>query len=76
MALLRRAAEISDEGHRAAMLAPAASHEYELQAALEGHLPPARRRATGLRLDRRRWPNSTLLHYMKDRAAVKPATSS
>jgi len=72
MALLRRAAEISDEGHRAAMLAPQPNHEYELQAALEG---------TFLRLGGARpgygsivggGPNSTLLHYMKDRAAVKP----
>jgi Xaa-Pro aminopeptidase len=72
MALLRRAAEISDEGHRAAMLAPQPTHEYELQAALEG---------TFLRLGGARpgygsivggGPNSTLLHYMRDRAAVKP----
>ena len=72
MVLLRRAAEISDEGHRAAMLAPQPAHEYELQAALEG---------TFLRLGGARpgygsivggGPNSTLLHYMKDRAAVKP----
>src|SRR5829696_2741355 len=72
MALIRRAAEISDEGHRAAMLAPQPSHEYELQAALEG---------TFLRLGGARpgygsivggGPNSTLLHYMRDRAAVKP----
>lgn len=72
MALIRRAAEISDEGHRAAMMAPQPSHEYELQAALEG---------TFLRLGGARpgygsivggGPNSTLLHYMRDRAAVKP----
>ena len=72
MALIRRAAEISDEGHRAAMLAPQPSHEYELQAALEG---------TFLRLGGARpgygsivggGPNSTLLHYMRDRASVKP----
>ena len=72
MALIRRAAEISDEGHRAAMLAPQPNHEYELQAALEG---------TFLRLGGARpgygsivggGPNSTLLHYMRDRAAVKP----
>jgi Xaa-Pro aminopeptidase len=72
MALIRRAAEISDEGHRAAMLAPQPAHEYELQAALEG---------TFLRLGGARpgygsivggGPNSTLLHYMRDRAPVKP----
>jgi Xaa-Pro aminopeptidase len=72
MALIRRAAEISDEGHRAAMLAPQPNHEYEVQAALEG---------TFLRLGGARpgygsivggGPNSLLLHYMRDRAAVKP----
>src|SRR5688500_6459893 len=35
MALLRKAAEITAEGHRAAMLAPEPAHEYELQAAVE-----------------------------------------
>ena len=35
LALMRQAAEISAEGHRAAMLAPMPSHEYELQAVLE-----------------------------------------
>jgi Xaa-Pro aminopeptidase len=35
IALLRKAAEISSEGHRAAMTAPVPSHEYELQAVLE-----------------------------------------
>ena len=35
VALLRRAAEISSEGHRAAMLAPMPQHEYDLQAVLE-----------------------------------------
>ena len=72
MALIRRAAEISDEGHRAAMLAPQPNHEYEVQAALEG---------TFLRLGGARpgygsivggGPNSLLLHYMRDRAPVKP----
>ena len=36
MALLRRAAEISTEGHRAAMSIPEPTKEYEIQAALEG----------------------------------------
>ena len=36
MALLRKAAEISTEGHRAAMLIPEPTKEYEIQAALEG----------------------------------------
>lgn len=35
IALLKRAAEISSEGHRAAMTAPIPQHEYELQAVLE-----------------------------------------
>src|SRR5688572_5116649 len=35
MALLRKASEITAEGHRAAMLAPEPSHEYEIQAAAE-----------------------------------------
>src|SRR4029079_17555785 len=35
IALLKKAAEISSEGHRAAMTAPIPQHEYELQAALE-----------------------------------------
>src|SRR5678815_5130806 len=36
MALIRRAAEISTEGHRAAMSIPEPTKEYEIQAALEG----------------------------------------
>src|SRR5205085_1147890 len=36
LALLRKAAEISSEGHRAAMLAPEPNKEYEIQAAIEG----------------------------------------
>jgi Xaa-Pro aminopeptidase len=72
MALLRKAAEISSEGHRAAMLAPVPQHEYELQAALE---------ATFMRLGASRpaygsivgsGVNGTQLHYMKDRAPTKP----
>ena len=35
MALIRKAAEISSEGHRAAMLVDNPQHEYELRAALE-----------------------------------------
>ena len=67
MALIRRAAEISAEGHRAAMLAPEPAHEYELQAALEctfmrlGGARPAYGSIVG------GGPNGTLLHYMKDR---------
>jgi Xaa-Pro aminopeptidase len=72
IALLRKAAEISSQGHRAAMLAPQPRHEYELQAALEG---------TFLRLGASRPAygsivgsgiNGTQLHYMKDRGVTKP----
>lgn len=72
IALLRRAAEISSEGHRAAMTAPVPSHEYELQAALEytftrlGGSRPAYGSIVGSGLD------GTQLHYMKDRGETKP----
>ncbi|MBW8770397.1 MAG: aminopeptidase P N-terminal domain-containing protein [Gemmatimonadetes bacterium] len=72
MALLRKAAEISTEGHRAAMLIPEPTKEYEIQAALEG---------TFLRLGGARPSygsivgggiHGTQLHYMRDRGDVKP----
>jgi Xaa-Pro aminopeptidase len=72
MALLRRAAEISTEGHRAAMSIPEPTKEYEIQAALEG---------TFLRLGGARpsygsivggGVHGTQLHYMRDRGDVKP----
>ena len=72
MALLRRAAEISTEGHRAAMQIPEPTKEYEIQAALEG---------TFLRLGGARpsygsivggGVHGTQLHYMRDRGDVKP----
>ncbi|MDB4881708.1 MAG: putative aminopeptidase [Gemmatimonadetes bacterium] len=72
MALLRRAAEISTEGHRAAMLIAEPTKEYEIQAALEG---------TFLRLGGARpsygsivggGVHGTQLHYMRDRGDVKP----
>lgn len=72
IALLRKAAEISAEGHRAAMTAPAPSHEYELQAVLEytftrlGATRPAYGSIVGSGL------NGTQLHYMKDRGETKP----
>jgi Xaa-Pro aminopeptidase len=72
IALLRRAAEISSEGHRAAMLAPVPQHEYELQAVLEynftrlGGTRPAYGSIVGSGL------NGTQLHYMKDRGETKP----
>jgi len=71
MALLRKAAEISSEGHRAVMLAPTPRHEYEIQATLEytfrrlGATRPAYGSIVGAGV------NGTQLHYMKDRAAAK-----
>ena len=72
IALLRRAAEISSEGHRAAMLAPIPQHEYEIQAVLEynftrlGGTRPAYGSIVGS------GQNGTQLHYMKDRGETKP----
>ena len=72
IALLRRAAEISSEGHRAAMMAPVPRHEYELQAALEytftrlGGSRPAYGSIVGSGV------NGTQLHYMKDRGETRP----
>lgn len=72
LALLRRAAEISVAGHRAAMqtIAPGL-HEYDLQAALEytfrrlGSERPAYGSIVGS------GPNGTQLHYMKDRRELR-----
>ena len=70
-ALLRKAAEITAEGHRAAMLAPEPAHEYELQAAVEhafmklGGRRPAYGSIVGA------GSNGTTLHYMKSRGAAK-----
>jgi Xaa-Pro aminopeptidase len=72
MALLRKAAEISTEGHRAAMQIAEPTKEYEIQAALEG---------TFLRLGGARpsygsivggGVHGTQLHYMRDRGDVRP----
>ena len=72
LALLRHAAEISVAGHRAAMRAIAPGlHEYDLQAALEytfrreGSERPAYGSIVGS------GPNSTQLHYMKDRRRLE-----
>jgi Xaa-Pro aminopeptidase len=72
IALLKRAAEISSEGHRAAMMAPVPRHEYELQAALEGTFTRlgAARPAYGSIVGS--GVNGTQLHYMKDRGETKP----
>jgi Xaa-Pro aminopeptidase len=72
VALLRKAAEISVAGHRAAMqtIAPGL-HEYDLQAAIEytfrrmGAERPAYGSIVGA------GPNGTQLHYMKDRRELR-----
>lgn len=72
IALLKKAAEISSEGHRAAMLAPMPQHEYEIQAVLEytfmrlGGARPAYGSIVGS------GANGTTLHYMKSRGVTKP----
>ena len=72
IALLRKAAEISSEGHRAVLSMAEPQHEYEMQAVLE---------STFLRLGGERpaygsivgsGPNGTLLHYMLDRGRARP----
>ncbi len=71
-ALIRQAAEISAEGHRAAMLTANPLHEYELRAALEfeftrrGAERPAYGSIVGAGI------NGTQLHYMKDSDPVAP----
>lgn len=71
IALLRKAAEISSEGHRAVLSMAEPQHEYEMQAVLE---------STFLRLGGERpaygsivgsGPNGTLLHYMLDRGPAR-----
>jgi Xaa-Pro aminopeptidase len=72
LALLRKAAEISSEGHRAAMLTANPRHEYELRAALEyaftrlGAERPAYGSIVGAGV------NGTQLHYMKDMDPARP----
>jgi Xaa-Pro aminopeptidase len=72
IALLRKAAEISSEGHRDVLRMPEPQHEYEIQATLEG---------TFMRLGGARpsygsivgaGRNGTQLHYMRDRGPAKP----
>lgn len=69
-ALIKKAAQISTEGHRAAMLAPEPRFEYDLQAAVEGAFlkggaaRPSYGSIVGAGM------NGTQLHYMKNRAAV------
>ncbi len=71
LALLRKAADVSSEGHRAAMLTANPSHEYELRAALEYTFTKlgAERVAYGSIVGT--GANGTQLHYMKDTDPVK-----
>ena len=72
IALLKRAAEISSVGHRAVLSMPEPQHEYEMQAVLEynfmrlGGARPSYGSIVG------GGKNSTQLHYMLDRDAVRP----
>jgi Xaa-Pro aminopeptidase len=72
IALIKKAADISSEGHRAAMLTANPTHEYELRAALEytftkmGAERPAYGSIVGAGV------NGTQLHYMKDTGPAKP----
>ena len=72
IALLKRAAEISSVGHRAVLSMPEPRHEYEMKAVLEynfmrlGGARPSYGSIVG------GGKNSTQLHYMLDRDAVRP----
>ncbi|HTL05708.1 MAG TPA: aminopeptidase P N-terminal domain-containing protein [Gemmatimonadales bacterium] len=73
LALIRKAAEISDQGHLELMRQiEAGMHEYDLQAIIEytfrrgGAERPAYGSIVGA------GPNGTQLHYMKDRRELKP----
>jgi len=72
LALIRKAAEISSEGHRAAMQVTQPTKEYELQAAIEhefmrhGGARPAYGSIVGGGI------RGTQLHYMRNRGELKP----
>ena len=72
LALLRKAAAISSEGHRAAMTMAEPTTEYEIQAALEyafmrlGGARPSYGSIVGGGV------HGTQLHYMRDRGDVRP----
>lgn len=72
LALIRRAVKASDAGHRAAMLMPEPSWEYEIQSVVEAEFlrNGATRPAYGSIVGAGR--NGTTLHYMKNRGAAKP----
>ncbi len=72
LALIRKAAEISSEGHRAAMRLAEPTKEYELQAAIEyefmrrGGARPSYGSIVGGGI------RGTQLHYMRNRGDIKP----
>ena len=72
IALIRKAAEISSEGHRSAMKMAEPTREYEIQATLEydfmrlGGARPSYGSIVGGGV------HGTQLHYMRDRGDVKP----
>jgi Xaa-Pro aminopeptidase len=72
IALLKRAAEISAEGHRAVMQGPQPQHEYQIAALVEYTFKKlgAERAAYGSIVGA--GVNGTQLHYMKDTAAARP----
>lgn len=72
LVLIRKAVAASDAGHRAAMLAPEPSWEYEIQSTVEGEFlkQGATRPAYGSIVGAGR--NGTTLHYMKNRGPAKP----
>jgi Xaa-Pro aminopeptidase len=72
VALLKRAAEISAEGHRVVMQSAAPQHEYEIAALIEYTFKRlgAERAAYGSIVGA--GVNGTQLHYMKDTAAARP----
>jgi Xaa-Pro aminopeptidase len=72
VALLRRAAEISSEGHRALLHAPEPRHEYEIRAVVEHEFTRlgAARPAYGSIVGAGR--NGTQLHYMRDMDVARP----
>ena len=72
IALLKRAAQISAEGHRTVMQAPPPQHEYEVAALIEYTFKKlgAERAAYGSIVGS--GINGTQLHYMKDTAVARP----
>jgi Xaa-Pro aminopeptidase len=72
IALLKRAAEISAEGHRVVMQSPPPQHEYDIAALIEYTFKRlgAERAAYGSIVGA--GVNGTQLHYMKDTAAARP----